>query len=68
MNSNIFYEKNPLPVFDNNFNKKIRIYKLHGSIDFYEYKYYLSENGTFYKFAGETDFFISKIIMKFMVL
>lgn len=60
LNSNIFYEKNPLPVFDNNFNKKIRIYKLHGSIDFYEYKHYLSENGTFYKFTGETDFFISK--------
>ena len=59
-NSNIIHQQNPIPIFDNNFNEKIRIYKLHGSVDFYEYKHYTTKNGTFYKFEGETDFFISK--------
>jgi hypothetical protein len=36
--STVFFEDKQLPVFNNNFeNEKIKIYKLHGSLDYYRY-------------------------------
>jgi hypothetical protein len=38
-NSAIYDNDKPLPIFNNDFNAKIKICKLHGSIDYYQFKH-----------------------------
>lgn len=39
-NSPIKYNDKPVPYFNNEFKEKIRIHKLHGSLDFYQFRYF----------------------------
>lgn len=44
MGSCVEYNGEKIPCFDNDFNENINIHKLHGSIDFYKFRYY-QKNG-----------------------
>lgn len=46
----------PVPYFNNEFNKPIRIYKLHGSLDFYQFRHFQQE-GIMWKPTSKYDYF-----------
>ncbi len=57
-NSPIVYNDNPVPYFNNEFKEKIRIHKLHGSLDFYQFRYF-NKDGLFYRPTEEVDYFMT---------
>ena len=59
-NSDVFYEENPLPVFTNNFNDKIKIYKLHGSVDFFRFQHFEHGGGVFWQPTSNYNYFTTR--------
>lgn len=57
-NSPIVYTDNPVPYFNNEFKEKIRIHKLHGSLDFYQFRHF-NKDGLFYRPTEEVDYFMT---------
>lgn len=58
INSNIQYEGEPLLTFQNDFkNIKIRLHKLHGSVDCYQFEH-CTQNGSFLKRTGEGTYYL----------
>lgn len=55
-NSPIHANGKPLEFYDGNFNKKIRIYKLHGSLDLYKFNHHSQHANVFYP-IGSYDYF-----------
>jgi hypothetical protein len=49
----------PIPFFNNNFNEKIKIHKLHGSLDFFQFRHYIKSEGLFLQPTGEYDYFMT---------
>lgn len=42
-NSPVKFNDKPVPYFNNEFKEKIRIHKLHGSLDFYQFRYFKND-------------------------
>lgn len=45
-NSPIIHNDEPVPYFNNQFKEKIKIHKLHGSLDFFEFRYYKKDEAS----------------------
>lgn len=58
-NSPIIHNDLPVPFFNNMFNEKIKIHKLHGSLDFYQFRHYVNEGGLFWQPTGEYDYYLT---------
>src|SRR5690606_39241022 len=56
--SPVQHEGNPVPFFNNEFNKSIRIHKLHGSLDFFEFAHF-KRDGMIWSPTGESDYFMT---------
>jgi SIR2-like domain len=48
-----------IEIFNNNYDKEIKVFKLHGSIDYYKYDYFIKE-GLYFNPTGEYVFFKPK--------
>ncbi|OCK52244.1 hypothetical protein BA768_12895 [Chryseobacterium sp. CBo1] len=57
-NSPIMHNNKPVPYFNNEFKEKIRIHKLHGSLDFYQFRHYNKE-GIFSKPTEKVDYYMA---------
>lgn len=57
-NSSIKHNDKNLPVFKGQFNKRVRIYKLHGSIDLYKFNHF-DLNGGFWQPNGDYDYYLT---------
>ncbi|CAD0009718.1 SIR2 family protein [Flavobacterium salmonis] len=57
-NSPIVHNDEPVPYFNNEFKEKIRIHKLHGSLDFYQFRHYKNE-GMFSQPTDKVDYFMT---------
>tara|TARA_R110002111_G_scaffold214166_2_gene277157 strand:- start:2394 stop:3434 length:1041 start_codon:yes stop_codon:yes gene_type:complete len=55
--SEIQYEKELLGVFKNEFSKKIRIHKLHGSLDYFRFEHYEDRGAMFLQPTGKYNYF-----------
>tara|TARA_R110002051_G_scaffold324292_1_gene420922 strand:+ start:690 stop:1859 length:1170 start_codon:yes stop_codon:yes gene_type:complete len=55
--SEIQFEKQPLKVFKNDFSKKIRIHKLHGSLDYFRFEHYANKGSFFLQPTGHYNYF-----------
>lgn len=49
----------PIPFFNNTFNEKIKIHKLHGSLDFFQFRHYIEGEGLFMQPTGEYDYYMT---------
>lgn len=47
-----------VPYFNNTFNEKIKIHKLHGSLDFFQFRHY-EKNGMWLQPTGEYDYYLT---------
>lgn len=54
----IYANGKALEHYNSNFNKNIKIYKLHGSLDLYRFDHHTQEGG-FYQPTGEYDYFLT---------
>lgn len=59
-NSDVFYEKKALPVFNNYFEDKINIHKLHGSVDFFRFQHFDNDGGLFWKPTKMYNYFTTQ--------
>ncbi|CAA7393566.1 SIR2 family protein [Chryseobacterium fistulae] len=57
-NSPIICNDKPVPYFNNEFKEKIRIHKLHGSLDFYQFRHF-NKDGMFYSKTEKADYFMT---------
>lgn len=48
-----------VPYFNNTFNEKIRIHKLHGSLDFFQFRHYADAGKLFLQPTGEYDYYMT---------
>lgn len=48
-----------VPFFNNTFNEKIRIHKLHGSLDFFQFRHYVNNSGMWLQPTGEYDYYMT---------
>ncbi|WP_299208401.1 SIR2 family protein [uncultured Dokdonia sp.] len=48
-----------VPYFNNTFNEKIKIHKLHGSLDFFQFKHYADGGKLFLQPTGEYDYYMT---------
>jgi hypothetical protein len=58
-NSDVYYEGKPLPIFNNHFTEKIRIHKLHGSLDFYRFQHFENDGSLFWKPTEKYNYFVT---------
>ncbi len=58
-NSVLVANNNKLPVYTGNYNKKVRVYKLHGSIDLYKFNYVEKNREGYDQLTGEYDYFMT---------
>lgn len=58
INSPISHNGASVPYFNNTFNEDIKIHKLHGSLDFFQFKHYVN-NGFCLKPTGEYDYYMT---------
>jgi hypothetical protein len=58
-NSDVFYEDNPLPIFNNYFEDKINIHKLHGSTDFFKFQHFENDGGLYWKPTDKYNYFVT---------
>ncbi|REE27253.1 SIR2-like protein [Winogradskyella pacifica] len=56
-NSEIQYEDQPLKVFQNEFSEKIRIHKLHGSLDYFRFEHFEDRGKMFLQHTGKYNYF-----------
>ena len=56
-NSEIQYETESLSVFKNDFSKKIRIHKLHGSLDYFRFEHYSGQGKMLLQPTGRYNYF-----------
>lgn len=59
-NSDVFYEGNALPIFNNDFDDKINIHKLHGSLDFFRFQHFENGGGLFWKPTEKYNYFTTR--------
>ena len=57
-NSPIIYNDNPVPYFNNEFKERIRIHKLHGSLDFYQFRHF-KKDGLFSRPTEKVDYYMT---------
>lgn len=57
-NSPIIHNDKPVPYFNNEFKKNIRIHKLHGSLDFYQFRHFYND-GLFSRPTEKVDYFMT---------
>lgn len=57
-NSPIVHNHNAVPYFNNEFKERIRIHKLHGSLDFYQFRYYIKK-GMFSQPTDKVDYYMT---------
>ena len=57
MDSEIQYEKKPLEVFKNKFSTKIRVHKLHGSVDYFRFEHYEDRGKLYLEHTGKYNYF-----------
>ncbi|MEH6762801.1 MAG: SIR2 family protein [Maribacter arcticus] len=58
-NSPIRHNELSVPYFDNTFNKKIKIHKLHGSLDFFQFRHYENNGSMWLEPTGEYDYYMT---------
>jgi len=58
-NSEIQYEDQPLKVFKNDFTEKIRIHKLHGSLDYFRFEHFEDRGRMFLQSTGKYNYFMT---------
>ncbi|HCE54391.1 MAG TPA: hypothetical protein DER05_05030 [Lutibacter sp.] len=58
-NSDVFYEGKPLPVFNNHFEGKINIHKLHGSLDYFKFQHFENTGGLYWKPTNIYNYFVT---------
>lgn len=58
-NSPIIHNDLSVPFFNNSFNASIKIHKLHGSLDFYQFRHHLKSDGLFWQLTGEYDYYMT---------
>lgn len=58
-NSDVFYEDNPLPIFNNYFEDRINIHKLHGSTDFFRFQHFENDGSLFWKPTEKYNYFVT---------
>lgn len=58
-NSDVYYEDNPLPIFNNYFEDKINIHKLHGSLDYFKFQHFENTGGLYLKPTNSYNYFIT---------
>lgn len=56
-NSPLTHKNVPVPIFTNTFDKRIKIYKLHGSLDFFKYIHY-QDIGGWQQSTGDYDYYM----------
>jgi hypothetical protein len=59
-NSDVYYEDNPLPIFNNHFIDKINIHKLHGSTDFFKFQHFNNDAGLFWNPTEKYNYFVTQ--------
>lgn len=57
--STITHNNSPVPFFNNIFNEKIKIHKLHGSLDFFQYRHYVQDGGQSWKKTDDYDYYMT---------
>lgn len=57
--SPISYNDLSVPFFNNTFNEKIKIHKLHGSLDFFQFRHYVNNDGIGLRPIGEYDYYMT---------
>ena len=57
--SPIIYDDLQVPYFNNTFNEKIKIHKLHGSLDFFQFRHYADNGKSFLQPTGEYDYYMT---------
>lgn len=58
--SPISHNEISVPYFNNIFKEKIKIHKLHGSLDFFQYKHYIKKNSIWYTPTGKYDYYMTQ--------
>lgn len=58
-NSPVLHRNSPVPYFNNIFDQNIRVYKLHGSLDFIQFRHYVKDGGHFLKPTGGYDYYMT---------
>jgi len=58
-NSPISHNELSVPYFDNTFNEKIKIHKLHGSLDFFQFRHYENNGSMWLEPTGEYDYYMT---------
>lgn len=58
-NSPIAHNNLSVPFFNNIFNENIRVHKLHGSLDFYQFRHYEDSEGMFLQPTGKYDYYMT---------
>jgi uncharacterized protein (UPF0297 family) len=58
-NSPISYNDSSVPFFNNSFNEKIKIHKLHGSLDFFQFRHYVNNGDSLMQPTGEYDYYMT---------
>ena len=48
-----------VPFFNNTFNEKIKIHKLHGSLDFFQFRHYTNNGSLWLEPTGEYDYYMT---------
>ena len=59
-NSDVYYQNNPLPIFNNHFKDKINIHKLHGSTDFFKFQHFVNDGGMFWNPTEKYNYFVTQ--------
>lgn len=57
INSEIQYEDQPLKVFKNDFTERIKVHKLHGSLDYFRFEHYEDRGRMFLQSTGKYNYF-----------
>ena len=59
VNSPISHNGLPVPFFNNTFNENIKIHKLHGSLDFFQFRHYENNGSMWLEPTGEYDYYMT---------
>ncbi len=57
--SPISHNELSVPFFNNTFNEKIKIHKLHGSLDFFQFRHYVNNGSLWLQPTGEYDYYMT---------
>ena len=58
-NSPISHNELSVPYFNNTFREKIKIHKLHGSLDFFQFRHYENNGSMWLQLTGEYDYYMT---------